>query len=522
MYKLKKYLVAISGLAVLASQLVNKPLALGTAATTPIGLSLFFQNGQMAPLTLIGEAPRYLQEIDLIATAETATDLGIQPIIESGDLAGLDWDGVSMVDEDWRPDVDGTFIRQRFYRGAKWMEQPSTFRLIPTDSNGDPAGEPLTASAGKDDRWQEGDDGFVRRFVARQITRGCRAVGDCAGTSRFTAQGLVQLRDALHAEQRAQQIPQTATRLTLEWNRDHGPARGVQLLHAAPSDFPYGYGFEPSLQVINPPANGSYYVPGETVSFRVTFRDGQGHRLHPEGALPTYGEFNRGEIASGIRYYDGFRLFPTTYYALKHREGNSILSLSGPLDRLHTPQATVGVEQFFAPQVTVATTATDGWSGVAAIIPPAPILFGGTVVPALWETPVSDVINLVIPPDALAGTYVAALKARRDFGGEALNRAATIKLQVGTAMATAFNPSTGSCQTCHTGPSALGRVLHGLSDRSACYSCHAALAVEPDSALDIRVHMVHDRSARFPGEMTNCALCHLTPPGGPARGLLGR
>jgi hypothetical protein len=174
------------------------------------------------------DAPRNLQELSLTATAETTTDQGIQPIIQSGDLAGLDWDGVKMVGEDWRPDVDGTFMRQRFYRGAKWMEQPSTFRLVQTDSNGHPVGVPFTTSAGKDD-WKESDDGFVRRFVARQIRRGCSVVGNCASASRFTAQGLVQWRDALHAEHGTQPISPQATRLILELNRGPGYSRSVEI-----------------------------------------------------------------------------------------------------------------------------------------------------------------------------------------------------------------------------------------------------------------------------------------------------
>jgi hypothetical protein len=49
-----------------------------------------------------------------------------------------------------------------------------------------------------------------------------------------------------------------------------------------------------------------------------------------------------------------------------------------------------------------------------------------------------------------------------------------------------------------------------------------ALAFEPDAAIDVRVHAVHARSQRFAalGRITDCALCHLTPPAGPARGLL--
>ena len=86
--------------------------------------------------------------------------------------------------------------------------------------------------------------------------------------------------------------------------------------------------------------------------------------------------------------------------------------------------------------------------------------------------------------------------------------------------ATTFVAKTGGCNSCHTGPSALGSVLHGLSDRRACFSCHASIPGEPDAALDIRVHMVHSRSERFAsagGNIRNCGLCHLAPPPGPLR-----
>jgi hypothetical protein len=41
------------------------------AAADPVGLSLFFQNGSMPPIALVGNVPRYLQEIDIIATVTT-------------------------------------------------------------------------------------------------------------------------------------------------------------------------------------------------------------------------------------------------------------------------------------------------------------------------------------------------------------------------------------------------------------------------------------------------------------------
>lgn len=491
-----------------------------TSSPDSIGLSLFFQNGKVAPLTLVGDAPRYLQEIDIVATVETPTDRGIEPIIENSDLSALDWRGITMVEEDWRAAGDGTFIRQRFYRNAKWMEKPGLFQVAPTDESGTVVGQTLIACAGKDDALNASDDGFVRRFVARQIALGCPSEGDCAGAT-FVAQGLVQLRNALNAEQRARTIPIETTRLELKWSRQPKTSRTVQVSRASPNEFPYGYGFQTSLETVSAPANGSYYIPGEMVQFRVTFRDGRGSRLHLEGALPSYDQFLRGEVPSGLRYYNGFALFPTTYYALKRREGLMGVSLLGPTDKLRTAQSTVALAEFGSSQANFATSGEDGFTSIFANIPPNPIVFGGD--PADDATPVSDIVSITIPNDALPGTYIATLKARREWGGEALNRAVTIDLQLGTATPSVFVAKTGPCNTCHTGPSSLANLLHGLSDRRACFSCHSSLAFEPDNAIDIRVHEVHDRSDRFRSlaDIRDCSRCHSTPPDGPARGLLG-
>src|SRR5262245_27756457 len=187
----------------------------GSAGVQPIGLSLFFRDGAAQHITLAGDAPRYLQEIDIVATVPTQGDQGIEPLIHNSELASLDWSGVEMVEEDWRAAGDGTFIRQRFYRNARWMEKPSLFLVTPTDDRGRPVGLPLIANAGKDDLLNKSsDDAFVRRFVARQVAFGCPSRGDCGGAS-FIAQGLAQLRDALNPQQRALRIPSRATRLDL-------------------------------------------------------------------------------------------------------------------------------------------------------------------------------------------------------------------------------------------------------------------------------------------------------------------
>lgn len=486
---------------------------------TPIGLSVFFADGVMSPLVLIGDAPRYLQEIDVIATEMTSTDEGITPVTQQGDLSRLDWAGVRQVEEDWRPAGDGTYIRQRFYRDARWMNTPSTFRFVPVDGNGTPVGPPILASAGRDDRLTSGDDAFVRRFVARQIASGCPAIGNCEGAT-YAAQALVQLRQALNIAQRASRVPPQTARLVLEWTLDPEAIRAVEISRVSPSDAPFDYGFQVRIATASSPTNGRFYVPGEQVSFQLTFLDGAGNRLHPQGSLPTYGQFFRGEVASGLRYFDNFRLSPTLYYALKHREGNIIVALSGPTDRLKLPSGVVGLDQLFAPAITVATVPEDGFSSLGAGVPPFAVTFGGLFDPAVWDTPVSDLVQFTIPTDALPGSYVAAVKARRSYGGEAINRGATATIQVGTTVPTHYTLKTIPCNTCHTGPSALGRILHGLDDRRACYGCHGTLSVEPDTALDIRVHTVHDRSRRFAGDVNDCQTCHLEAPQAPARGLL--
>jgi hypothetical protein len=486
------------------------------AAPVPVGLSLYFQNGTIAPLFLAGQAPRFLQELDIVASVTTATDQGVAPLATSGDLAGLDWTGVAFVEDDWRPAPDGTFTRQRFFRGARWMNQDSQLSLSARNQDGAPLGPPIVVHAGADDRRGPAGDFFVRRFVARQITTGCAAVGDCARASSYTAQGLVSLREPVDAEKQARLIAPAATELELFWSADPHRRRAIALQPAPTS--PVGSGFQVGIAPVAPPANGQFYRPGDVVSFRVTFRDGEGRRLHPEGSLPTFADFLAGRSPAGLRYID-LALNPTVYYALKKRESNLVVGLSGPTDRLRVPRATVQPADFFAPQVATASVSLDGYTALVAGVPPLAVSFGGLVSPAVWDTPVSDLVTFTIPADALPGTYVVAVKARRDFGGEALNRAQTISIQIGTATPTGFAPTTGHCTECHQGPSALGTILHGLGDRRACSACHPSLFFEPDNALDIRVHFVHSRSRRFPGDVRDCSLCHTSPPQGPARGM---
>jgi hypothetical protein len=489
----------------------------GDRQRDPVGLSLFFRDGAIEPITLVGDAERYLQEIDITNSVPASSDQGIAPVIQA--LPQLDWRGIEFVEEDWRSPGDGTFTRQRFYRGARWMERDSTFVAIPKDARGRLAGDPLVFLAGRDDRMRESDDGYIRRYDVRQIAVGCQAVGDCSNSTVFIAQALVQSRQEQHVKRRAARISRRATHLQLLWSEDPTTNRTVAVNHADPADFAYGYGLSPSIEVVSQPANGQFYVPGESVSFKLVFKDGQGRRLTPEGSLPTYAEFLAG-AGAGIHFLD-LGLNPTLYYALKHREGNMLFALSGPTHKVDNPFTTIDFADFFGPQVTVASVAGDGWTGVAEVIPPLPEIIGGFQDPSLWELENSDVRTFTIPADAEPGTYVAAIKVRREWGGEALNRGATLAVQVGTVQATSFQPTTGNCSSCHQERASLSVINHGLGDRRACFGCHASLPFEPDNALDIRVHFVHSRSSRFPGDVNDCSTCHLVPPDGPPRGFPG-
>jgi hypothetical protein len=489
-----------------------------THARTPIGLSLFFSNGQAAPLEQVGSAPRFLQEIDIVESVTSTDDRGIAPLIESGTASGLDWRGVEQVEEVWVPSLTGTFTRERYFRNARWMEVPSRFTVVALDGRGRRIGAPLVAHAGSDDRWRPGDDGFVRRFVARQLAVGCPSVGNCEGAV-FIAEALIQFRDALHPLRDDRVIPRSAAALELSFSELRGHSYQAALNREPGGGQPFGHGFAVSLEPTGAPANGAFYVPGESVSFRVTFRDGDGNRLHPPGQLPTYADFVAGQVESGLRYLD-LELLTRLYYALKHRESNLLAVLSGPVQSFKTPETVVDPNLFFGPQVPFATTAIDGFTAVGQTVPPASIIFGGLADPTLWSLPVSDVTTLTIPADAQSGTYIAAIKARRDFAGEALNRGDTVEIQVGQTEPTVFTPKT-QCTSCHTGPRAnFGTILHGLEDRRSCFGCHSSLGVEFDNALDIRIHTIHDRSDRFDADIRVCSNCHLTPPEGPQRGVL--
>ena len=479
----------------------------------PVGLSFLANNGVMKPITFYGNPPRFINEIDLVFTAPAQRrDEGIEPLKRFAGVSDLNWTGTKITDEDWRA-TGTTFKRQRFYRNAVWMNTASQFTLSAVDTSGKRIGPEFKLEAGRDDQAGSGDM-FVRRFVARQIANGCKSHGNCDG-AEFSVQALVQLRVNKNPSGSAVLIPADAASLELRWSQNPEAVYRVEIRHASDRGTPSAYGFEVGLN-LPAPANKMYFLPGESMTLRVVFRDGRGKELFPNHQMPTYGQFVRDEVPTGLGYYSN-RIDSTVYYALKHREANILVALAGPLEKLRVPKSILNGERLLDPEAVTATVSADGFSGVFTGLPNFSISLGP---PAEMDRPVTDLVTLNVPKDAQPGTYVAAVKSRRVFGGEALNRAGVAYFQVGTASVGTFAPSTGHCDSCHQGVTSFANVLHGVMDRRACYGCHMGLSFEPDNALDVRVHSIHSRSRRFGADVQNCAVCHLSRPNGPARGLL--
>lgn len=485
-----------------------------------VGLGLYFFNGVWNPdldplpnparptrLSVVDGNRRYLQELYLVSSVPTTLEQGIDPVIETGDFAGLDWSGIQEVGEDWRVEANGfTYQRQVFYRDARWMRTNSEFEISAHDGNGNKLSE-LEVKAGRDDRWRQSDDAFERRFVARVVSTGCAAQGVCENPEALHfAQAFVQLRTSLHPDNDFK-IPAATKKLKIRWSEYPGKVWKVKVDHSAPADTGYGFGVE--LAEVSPPARG-YYLPGEAINVRATFVDGEGQPLFPAGSLPTYRQMiNREPASKGLRYLT-FADFPMLYWAHKDQQADMETFFGGPLHKMTTVGSTpITPFVLFAPQIQSADRPNDGWNGFVQIVPPTPITFGCLLDPTspACDAPVSDIFTFTVPTDAEEGTYVVGIKGRREWEGEPLQKAASLRVQVGTDQATEFLPfhvagMNNNCASCHVGPAALPNAAHGFEGLNEvgpeCLTCHTSgYYFEPDAGIDTRLRYMHDTTRRL-------------------------
>jgi hypothetical protein len=489
-----------------------------------VGLGLYFANGvhnldldpsNPMPVHIVDGPNRYFQELYLTSRAPTTEADGMAPVINSGDLSKLDWRGLYKDSEDWRLDSDGVhWVHQTFYRGARWMNRKSTFTIVARDSQGHPVADPIEINAGRDDVWKKQDDAFERRFIARVLTTGCQAKFDCTNPEAHPiAQGLVQLRGALHPD--GKRVPANTAEFTVHWSEEHdcGVVRHVPVVHDAAG--PLTYGLKVNLSLVSPPARG-YYLPGEQLKVHVVYTDGAGTPLFAPGTLPTYGDvLFRNPSTNGIRYVS-FNGNPQLYWAHKALQASMETTIAGPLDKM-TRIGTTPITPYalFATQYQSGDVEHDGYTSVGQTVPITPIvigcLFGLGGLPggdiAACSAPVTDVITFDIPTESLPGTYSYQIKARREWEGEPILAAASLRFQVGTTDVTTFPPFNipgldSNCAKCHSGQASVPKVGHGFPGVNSvgpeCVGCHTAgFYFEPDADIITRLQYMHNITHRL-------------------------
>lgn len=472
-----------------------------------VGLAVEIDNGNPIPLRVRAGQRFYLNQIDMRAAIDSTVDEGVGGLSRAGDFRALNWAGTRFVDQNFllTANADGTFTRQRFFRDATWMDQRSNFTLQQRDASGAPIGPLLTYQAGMDSRRDDSDDFFDRRLRAIQWTFDCPVLhGDCAGAKKFQEEALVELRIAMHQDRTFVLSPETAS-LELSWTASGGHSYRIPVTQLASANWDYGFSID--LTATTAPRADGTYAPGSDIGYRITLRDGAGKRLHPEGSLPTYNEVIFGTNEPGIQYYRAFFDPTTTYYRRKHRERMLMSQIIGPAQDIQAVRTIAEIGEFLAPD-DVQTTGTMSRDGVYAqfrTIPTAHDLFGGN-----WDAPVPDTWSYHLPNDAKPGTYLVTVKGRRTYLGEDVPFTRNVEIQVGTPTHTEASLGTGPCNSCHSGPSALGKVLHANDNRAACASCHVPLGFELEGPIFVRTHFIHSRSNRVDVPLTNCSSCHLT------------
>lgn len=480
----------------------------------PVGLALEVEDGAGVPLKVRAGQTFFINQLDVRAVVTATRDEGVEGLRRAGDFKNLPWQGVSLVDEEpvLLANGDGTYTRRRFYRDAKWMEQPSVFTVQPVDSRGRATGRAIPLNIGKDDQRKSNDDFFIRRLRAIQWTRDCRSVTNCTGARNYEEEALVEVRNARAGATRFTLSPNTRA-LRLSWSLRPDADYTIPVEQVEEST--YDYGFSIDVQALTPPRADGTYAPGSAITFQLTLRDGAGKRLHPRGSLPSYNEVVFGQNEPGIQYYSAFFDPTTTYYRRKHRERMLMTQIIGPAQRIQPIRSIVDLDAFLGPDdvQTIGTLERDGVFAQFQTFPPANKLFGGAFFPeeGRWDAPVSDSWTYTLPANAEPGTYLVTVKGRRVYMGEDVPASRTVEIQVGTTRHTEARLTTGKCNSCHNEGGELSTVLHANDNRAACAGCHAPLGFELEGPIVVRAHFIHSRSDRFDEPKQQCSNCHLTP-----------
>lgn len=480
-----------------------------TSADTPIGIALDVEDGVAIPLKIRSRQRFYIQQVDLRAHADGSIEEGVAGLDQRGDFADLDWAGTRLVDESFVtvPSADGTFVRRRLFRRARWMDESSRFVIEQLDARGVPRGPPLVVEAGSEFVRRDTDSFFVRRLRAIQWTNDCASRADCSHATSFMEEALVELRYASGSNP-GTVLDAATTQVRLTWSANSGHPYTIpveQVEHPA-----WDYGLAIDLAVTTPPDPSGVYAPGQTLDVAFTLRDGAGAPLHPADALPTFLDYLSGNDPPGIDYWN-INEKVMTYYRRKHMEKQMVIAIDGPVQDARPIRDTLDfIGEILASgdgAVTTARPERNGFFGEAAAVPAWRTLIGLQPI----DSPVTSTARFTLPTNAGSGTYKVTMKARRSYLGQELAVAKVIEIQVGTTQRTQGQLATGRCRACHQGASDLTRISHGLSadDRDTCTTCHVPLPFEPEGPVYVRTHFIHSRTDRLDAPLIRCSNCHI-------------
>ncbi|HLL54996.1 MAG TPA: hypothetical protein VK447_15685 [Myxococcaceae bacterium] len=435
-------------------------------------------------------------------------------IRKSSRFKDLDWNGLSVTREEWRPESPPAWKRETFYANANWMlRKDATFKLEVLDSAGT-----VRATITYDHKDLLAENPYSGRgrvswtldyFLPPEfpgdptphpaegfgtVNQTTVKVAYSTSTNPFktfkmpdvAGDGLIRVTWSLLPNQpflfpvKFVSAQEAAAPTCYKIGAD-GLATNERVS--------CGFGLIQQLK-LNAPKNGKFFVPGEKVDLLVSLRDGNNNGLHPRDFLPSVNDFRNGN-SNGLLIFNEFMLV-----TLKEQSASeSGFAVAGPLHKMRLAPRFI-TDYFRYPT-----------HGEPHYYPEAPGLVD--VLPGAADAPTPARYTVPLPQDIEPGTYVIYLKGHRYFMGERLNRMDGFFFQVGQEERTNYPNRVGNCQICHNGVVSLTNVMHGLSvdHVEGCKTCHNEQVFGHIGEL---THKIHFSSQKYPLAKNDCSICHLT------------
>jgi len=426
----------------------------------------------------------------------------------------LDWRDLGQQGENWGVnDITGTWNREVLFNNARWMRSKAdTFLVEVLDSEGTVR---QSITYGRDEFLGESPVAGHTRVawrvenVSPPLFPGDTAVHDPPPT--FPVDFPVTYRTVVRVDLVGSTNPFKSFKvlglkgdgaIRVTWSLLPNEPFHFPVTFVSPQDVPptcfqddgtavvCDFGVEPEIK-LSKPKNGQYYEPGETFDMYTNVRDGKGNLLHAPDMLPSYAEYYEGKT-NGLLYFN-YSHFPN----MQERDISSSYQLGGPVNDLKPWSDLSGKQPYYSM----------GDHFFSLVIEAASLPFFPGLTKARWPTRVP----VTLPMDAKPGTYVAVLRANRQFMGERVAKGSNVLFQVGQTQKTTYPNQVGNCQICHRGVLSLDNLRHGISvdHVESCKLCHTNSSDNP-GRMHVEVHQIHMGSQKYSADKADCTMCHLT------------